>query len=368
MNKETKTILLIDDDDILLSGLSVMIKRAGYNLLMTNKSSEGLRLANELRPDLIICDVIMPYPNGFELRQLLEKDSATSSIPFIFLTSRSSQKEKVYGLDVGADDYITKPFDCQELMARINAALRRSMRERQKAQAQANQKMEEMRREVVRNLSHELRTPINVILGELQMAIRKRFHYDPSQQPYFLHTVVRNSNHLQTLVNDLLILSQIDQGQLDTLRQELDIDDYFYPLIQETQTRWQHRHIKLKFTLDTTVTIHASPNGFKQAVRHLLDNACKFSSSHSTVEILLAENGKGGCILTVADEGPSIPPQYREKVFERFFQISQGYSRSYDGLGLGLTIARAFARSLGGDVRILDSERGCRVQMSIPPI
>lgn len=368
MNKETNTILLIDDDDTLLSGLSMMIKRAGYNVQVTNKSSEGLRLAKEHKPNLIICDVIMPYPNGFELRQLLENDPAISNIPFIFLTSRNSQKEKVYGLDAGADDYIVKPFDQQELMARINATLRRSRREQEKAQAQASQEMEEMRREVVRNLSHELRTPINVVLGELQMAIRKRFYYDPSEQPRFLQTIVRNTNHMQTLVNDLLILSQIDKGEVDTFRQELDVDDYFYPLIQQTQTRWQHRHIKLKFTVDTTVTIHAPPVGFKQAVRHLLDNACKFSPSHSNVEMLLAENGKGGCILTIVDQGPGIPPQYHEKVFERFFQISQGYSRSYNGLGLGLTIARAFARSLGGDVRILESAQGCHMQMTIPPI
>ncbi len=146
MNKETNTILLIDDDDTLLSGLSVMIKRAGYNVQVTNKSSEGLRLAKEKQPHLIICDVIMPYPNGFELRQLLENDPVTSNIPFIFLMSHHSQREKVSGLDAGADDYIIKPFDNQELMACINGTLRRSRREREKAETQASQEMERLRR------------------------------------------------------------------------------------------------------------------------------------------------------------------------------------------------------------------------------
>lgn len=368
MDNQSNTILLIDDDDVLLSGLSVMIKRAGYKLLMANNGTEGLQLAKEHEPDLIICDLIMPYPNGFEVRQLLENDPTTSTIPFIFLTSRNSAREKVHGLDAGADDYITKPFDNQELIARLKAILRRSMREREKAEAQAKQEMERLRREVVRNISHELRTPLNIVLGELQMAIRKRFTYQPNRQEQFIQTILESTHHLQTVVNDLLTLSQIDQGQLDTLRQELDVDHHFHTLIKEAQTPWQYRHLRLKFTLDSDVTIHAPSHGFKQSVRHLLDNACKFSPTNGNIEISLAENGPGGCILTVADEGFGIERKYHEKVFERFFQISQGYARNYDGLGLGLTIARTFARALGGEVLILDSQRGCRVQMTIPPI
>ena len=85
------------------------------------------------------------------------------------------------------------------------------------------------------------------------------------------------------------------------------------------------------------------------------------------MDINLAANGEGGCILTVTDQGPGIPVELCEKAFERYFQVSQGDARLYEGLGVGLTIARAFARGLGGDVVILDSDAGCRVQMTIPP-
>ena len=85
------------------------------------------------------------------------------------------------------------------------------------------------------------------------------------------------------------------------------------------------------------------------------------------MDIHLAANGEGGCIFTVADEGPGVPAEMREKVFERYYQISSGDSRHYDGLGVGLTIARYFARSLGGDVVFMDDDKRCELRMTIPP-
>jgi signal transduction histidine kinase len=115
------------------------------------------------------------------------------------------------------------------------------------------------------------------------------------------------------------------------------------------------------------VVIHAPRREFRQAVTHLVDNALKFSPPMTSVLIDLAANGNGGCVLTVADYGSGIPDGQREKVFERYYQISQGDTRSHGGLGVGLTISRIIARLLGGDVIILPSIRGCRVQMTLPP-
>ena len=112
---------------------------------------------------------------------------------------------------------------------------------------------------------------------------------------------------------------------------------------------------------------------FRHVLFHLLDNACKFNPTSklfgkNRVNVVLAQNGQGGCILTISDQGPGIAPAYREKVFERFYQITRPELHNNEGLGVGLTIARAFARALGGDVVILDSKSGCQVQMTLPPI
>jgi DNA-binding response OmpR family regulator len=119
-------ILIIDDDDNLLFGLLAVMRREGYECISANNGKDGLSLAQERLPDLIISDVMMPPPNGFELRKQLSVNPKTIHIPFIFLTARASQGDKIFGLEAGADDYITKPFDRGELVARVRAVLRRN--------------------------------------------------------------------------------------------------------------------------------------------------------------------------------------------------------------------------------------------------
>ena len=118
-------ILLVDDEANLLLGLSAMMNRAGYRGITASDGNQAYEAARENVPDLIISDVMMPRPNGFELRKLLSQDEHTASIPFIFLTARSAQGDKIFGLDSGADDYVPKPFDREELVARVRAVLRR---------------------------------------------------------------------------------------------------------------------------------------------------------------------------------------------------------------------------------------------------
>ena len=310
----------------------------------------------------------MPSLNGFEMRRILSENSETKRIPFIFLTAHGSPMDKIRGLENGADDYITKPFTRDELVARTKAVMRRVEWEQEKAEEKIEKKLQELRHEALRNMGHELRTPIHIVLSRLQYALQTRFGYAPDEKTEFINSLIHNTEQLQIIVADLLMMNQLETGTIDTFRQPLELDSSFNAVVETTQNRWQSvQQLTYHVTVDPQTTIHAPLNGFKQAVRHLVDNACKFSSANGTIDISLAPNGRGGCILTVTDEGLGIPKELQEKVFTPFFQISRGYSRRYGGLGVGLTIARAFARALGGDVTILDAENGCKVQMIIPP-
>ena len=128
MSIMTPRVLLIDDEEPLLMGLAEIMKRAGYNVLTARDGLTGLSLARQHLPDLIICDVMMPAPNGFELRRQLAQEGRTENIPFIFLTARAAQSDKLQGFESGADDYITKPFDIEELKLRVRTAIRTHQR------------------------------------------------------------------------------------------------------------------------------------------------------------------------------------------------------------------------------------------------
>lgn len=366
-NQKTPSLLLIDDEANLLLGLKAILQRAGYSVETASNGEDGLRKASALHPDMILCDVMMPSMNGFQLKEQLAKDPECAAIPFIFLTARSAQTDKLAGLRGGADDYITKPFDINELLVRVEALLRRTEASRQKGLQEADGKIEELRRTISSNLSHEMRTPLSNVITTLEMALQDRFNGSPEDLNWYLETALNNANRLHQLSEDLIMLSKIDQGNVNTFREDIDLEYNFHSTVNLAARRWEAKNLAIKITIAPMVSIHAPKLEFTQVVSHLVDNACKFSPDKGEVSVLLEPNGVGGCILTIHNQGERIPPELRERVFERYYQVQQGDARPYDGLGIGLTLARHFAQTLKGDVVILDSGEGCTVRMTIGP-
>jgi len=367
--EDKTTILIVDDEPALLMGLAATIRRHGYNVITATNGRDGLQKAKEALPDLILSDVMMPPPNGFELRKMMSLDSDLASIPFIFLTARSNPEDRVSGIREGADDYITKPFVTEELLARIEAVFRRveteQARGREQMKALAQEDMNKLRHEILQNFHHELRTPLSNILMPLELAANNKFS-DPEEQSKFIKIALSNADRLESLVTDLILMSNIDQGNLNTIRQPIDVDMHIIAPVRKRLERYKFKELELVTDISELGRITASRREFSHALVHLLDNAFKFSFEKGQVRLTVQPGPNGGVSILVQDDGPGIPLELREKVFELFYQGSQGDRREYEGLGVGLTIARAIFRSLNGDVQILDSPQGCWVRAFIP--
>lgn len=364
-------ILVIDDEPAIRLGVAVAIRRHGLQVIEAVDGNEGLKKAREHLPDLIISDVMMPPPDGFELKRLLNADPSTSSIPFIFLTARSGKDDRLAGIRDGADDYIAKPFGMEELIARLDALLRRVETERRRGREQmaetARQDMEKLKNEILQNFHHELRTPLMNIIAPLELAINNKFS-DPELQSYFLRTALSNVDKLESLVSDIIILSNVDLVNLNPFRQSIDLDIHIIEPVNKRLERYASKEINFTHQIIGEGEIKAARREFTQSVLHLVDNAFKFSSQNGRVNLDIQPGRNGGVKIAVSDDGPGIPVELREKVFEKFYQISQGDSRQHDGLGVGLTIARATFRHLGGDVKIVDSPDGCLVLAELPDV
>jgi signal transduction histidine kinase len=366
---EKATILVIDDDPSLLLGLAAVIKRRGYQVVTAENGNDGLQLAKVVCPDLILSDVMMPPPDGFELRRLMSLDPQLCSIPFIFLTARSDREGKISGLKGGADDYITKPFETEELLARIEAVLRRVQTEqargREQAKAIAELDMEKLRREILQNLHHELRTPLANILMPLELVASNKFS-TPEEQSKFIRIALSNADRLESLVTDLILLANIDQGNLNLIRQPIYLDRDIRAPVYKRLDRYKEKDLEFTFDVPAEGQITAPRREFLHSLVHLVDNAFKFSPPKGQVTLTLTPEKVDGATIDIQDTGPGIPTALREKVFERYYQISQGDTREHEGMGVGLTIARAVFEGLGGDVRILDAPRGCHVRAYLP--
>lgn len=363
------TILIIDDESALLLGLAAKIKRQGYHVVTASDGSDGLQRAKEVLPDLILSDVMMPPPNGFELRRLMAQDPELADIPFIFLTARSGVEDRVNGIRDGADDYITKPFVTEELLARIEAVLRRvraaEARGSRETEERARQDMENLKREILQNFQHEMRTPLANIVMPLELVVNKKFS-DPEEQIEFVRMALSSVDRLESLVTDFLLLTSIDSGELNQMRQRIDIHHHIVMPVQKRLARYQAKDVLFQYEVIGEGEIKAPRRELTQALVHLLDNAFKFSPQHGKVWLTVELDTDGGASFDVKDEGPGVSADVREKVFERYYQGSRGDTRERDGLGVGLFLARAVFSGLGGGVRILESERGCHVQAILP--
>ena len=366
---KNSSILVIDDEPALRVGLAALIKRQGYAVITASDGYDGLKKAKDVVPDLILSDVMMPPPNGFEVRRLMSQDPQLASIPFIFLTARTDTVDRVNGIRGGADDYITKPYVPDELLARIEAVLRRVEMEQARGRDQmaeiAERNVQKLKQEILQNFQHELRTPLTSIIMPLEFVMANMFE-TPEEQIRFIRIALSSLDRLESLVNDFILLTGIDQGGLNPIRQTIDVENHILRPILKRMERYSSKN--LEFIQDITVQnpITAPRFEFTRALVHLVDNAFKFSPQNGKVKLMLESGPDGGAAITVQDDGPGIPVELQEKAFERYYQISNGDTRSHDGLGVGLTIARAIFESLGGAVSILDGSQGCRVQAILP--
>ena len=366
---KNSSILVIDDEPALRVGLAALIKRQGYDVITASDGYDGLKKAKDVVPDLILSDVMMPPPNGFEVRRLMSQDPQLASIPFIFLTARTDSVDRVNGIRGGADDYITKPYVPDELLARIEAVLRRvevkQARGRDQMAEIAERNVQKLKQEILQNFQHELRTPLTSIIMPLEFVMANKFE-TPEEQIRFIRIALSSLDRLESLVNDFILLTGMDQGGPNPIRQTIDVENHILRPVLKRMERYSSKN--LEFIQDITVQnpITAPRFEFTRALVHLVDNAFKFSPQNGKVKLMLESGPDGGAAITVQDDGPGIPVELQEKAFERYYQISNGDTRTHDGLGVGLTIARAIFESLGGAVSILDSPHGCRVQALLP--
>lgn len=364
------TILLVEDEEHLLVGLAAIMTRAGFDVLTASDGKAGLELARHHRPDLIISDVKMPPPNGFELHSLLHDDPKTASIPFLFLTARTSLQDKIHGIESGADDYVTKPFDSRELVARVQSTLRRQRLGHEQGMAEAKDRVEHLHRKILDTVGVEMQKPVASLLSTLKQIHSARCREDPNRIAEFAKEAINNGQKLDSMVKDLVALAAFEEGHEVFSRTPIILETTVLETVRKCHQHWtefEFRDLDLVISADTKdIILVVNENLLRRSVFHLIDNACKFSPDGSKIEVSLRITPEDQLVIAVRDQGHEIPLSSRDRIFDPFVQGPQSQPGMYGGLGLGLAIARRTARSHGGDVHLLDSPRGKTFQITLP--
>lgn len=356
--KPAAHILIVDDMptnlrvlvDLLASKYEIHIATSGADALAVIKSEPQL--------DLILLDVMMPGIDGYAVCRELKSHPEHGNTPVIFITAKDEVEDETYGFEVGAVDYITKPFDDRVVLARVkNQLLVKSAlaREREVLEAQ---------RQFISMISHEFRQPLAIIdtaTHNLDTALESRL---PALLPK-TGKIRQAVNRLLNLMENCLAADRLDSSGIQLQLEDVDMCDFLQRNVGCSALGAPER-IRLQLP-DKPLRLRCDPHLFDITLSNLVDNALKYSPPTSPVEIRLTEDLNREWIqIEVSDQGAGIKPEDRERIFGRF-QRGQGLGRT-SGAGLGLHLARELVRRHGGDVVLAPAQarQGATFVLTLP--
>ena len=346
-------ILVVDDHKPLLAAIQGVLEREGYTVFTATDGAQALQMMKDARPHLILADIMMPRMDGYALYEAIRARPEWVAIPFIFLTAKAEKEDRLKGKGMGAEDYLTKPFDPQELMVAVRSRLGRAQAIHEAAEAQ----FEQLKRQIVNVLGHELRTPLTYVRGYTELALEEVPSLSADALQEFLLGIKRGADRLNQLVEDLMLLIQLDTGRA---AEEFRLLVCMQHDLNTTLKIAVHQYEQQAAAHGVTLELIAEPNlpsvwlcesFFVDTLGRLIDNGIKFSQGEKKQVTVNARTADGWVEIAVADEGIGIQAHELPLLFERFRQIDRE-TMEQQGAGLGLTIAQEMIHLHNGEITV----------------
>jgi two-component system sensor histidine kinase/response regulator len=350
-----KKILVIDDEEWLREMIQLALKQKGFQVIEAMNGTDGIEKARKELPDLILCDVNMGKVDGYLTLSALRTESPTAAIPFILMTGLADNAGMRHGMELGADDYLPKPFTTEALYAAVDARLKKA----QTLRDEAERKLTHLRDNISLMMPHEMRTPLNGILSNAEMLATSAATLKPDEIAEMGQEIFKSSQRLERLIENFLIYAQLeliasDPKNVNALR--IGRTEHPLPLVKKfagAQAAQAGRPDDLDIQV-ADVSVPMSEEYFSKVVNELLHNAFRFSEPGSPVHVTLADSF-GGIIFSVGDRGCGFSTEQIQRIgaytqFDRKMQDQQG-------LGLGLAIAKRLVELHGGTLSI-EGEKG----------
>lgn len=367
INRSDYKILIVDDvvSNVLL--LKILLTNEKFQVCTANCGNMCIEQAKAEKPDLILLDVMMPDISGFDTAVILKKDPVTKDIPIIFLTALNSPGDLVHGFQVGASDFLSKPFNKEELVIRVMhqitvvAAKRIIEKQNRELMATINN-----RDKMYSVIAHDLRSPMASIRMVLNLVVASMSPDIIGPELFeLLDKANKESEEVHDLLDNLLKWTKSQTGRLNVVLQDLDLNDIIPGVVDIFEMIAATKRIKLVFQgTDTPLMVRADNDMLKTVVRNFMSNAVKFSPEDSTIEIVMRAEGDFAKI-SVTDHGVGIAADRIDTIFHKG-ETTYG-TGGEEGSGLGLQLCQDFARKNGGDAYVESVEgEGSTFSFTIP--
>jgi two-component system sensor histidine kinase/response regulator len=344
-------IFIVDDDPGARETTQMLLLSEGYEMSCATNGLEALTQLHGFEPDVILLDVMMPEMDGFEVCQRLKTVSAWQHIPIILVTALDGKEHLAKGLEVGADDFVSKPLNKLELRARVRSMLRIKQRHDEMV------RMLELREDLSRMLIHDIRTPLTAMLMYCDLMEK-----DPltSFQQRSLTTLRNQAFRLNTFATDMLLMAKMEYGKMLLQEVWVDMRDLLAAAYHSYLSLAQTHDLNLVLDVpDENLRVFLDANLWQRLLDNLVSNAIKYSYAGGTVTIRATTGGKKEARqrvnLQIMDEGPGIPPEYWETIFDKF-EVVTAVRQNVTQVGLGLAFCKLVVDAHQGRIFVSANE------------
>lgn len=366
-SQDPKKILIIEDHNQMRQLIERHLRKEGYTVLGASNGKDGIALAKEYIPDLILSDIVMPGISGYQVLKEVRSDLHTTHIPLLFISSKTDLAEVRHAMNLGADDYLTKPIQIKELLGAVHARLHKSAL----VQRQMDATLQKIRSGFVRVLPHEFRTPLSTIIGGTKYVIDSFDDLTKAEILELLKLVSNSTNNLNKLLEKILLFAKLEslaedvESQLQLRKKyTLNVGDVVSDVVLDSaQKHSRMKDIELNIQAhDTSVAI--TPVYLTTLITEVMENAFKFSQMDSPIHVSTSiQNGM--CYINVKDEGRGMSAA-QIKHIGAFTQFDREHYEQ-QGVGLGFTIIHRIIEIFNGALTI-ESEpgEGTRIKVGLP--
>jgi two-component system, sensor histidine kinase and response regulator len=343
------SVLVVDDTVMNLHLLSDLLGKHGYEVRAVTSGRQALKAVEHDPPDLILLDIAMPGMDGYEVCRQLRAMERSKEVPVIFLTALTDTADKIRAFDAGGVDYVTKPFQFEEVLARVrtHVALKRAQ-SALTASYERLRAVEQLRDDLVHMVVHDMRSPLTVLHTSLDLL--KRAAVAPSEDSRQDLQAASDAAHVLTrMANDLLDVSRLEEGRMPIERAECDLTPIAHEVRSALRTLDLERPIDIESAGAVWVTCDAAL--VRRVIENLVSNGIRHTPAGSRLCIAIAR-GDRRVRVAVHDEGYGVPPDARRKIFEKFGTVETRQDQTYHSSGLGLAFCKLAIEAHGGTIGV----------------